>query len=391
MQRLYLSKTSSYRQCVKSTNTLRTFTTRTQLFQQSNLQKNIARDFNPQKQKQQQQQQQQQLPDAIPPNLTFDEMKKLGYETRGDYISKRISVHPNSIPHSMAFYSLLTTLPVITGSAMFAFASTTNPAIVSEASSTNAETVAETVSWISNEMLMNYQLNYSALLLVSYAAIHLGLNYGAFHLPPVEKKVVIDKSAEAQEQKRTAEEQQLVNESILAETNRERTELLTRSKYSIDSPVGWGRLALALYPIGFAFSTFSIPVIPATIILVSGHLITALVDTWMSYRGLAPRWYPAVRLTCAVVIISSLSISLFFYLFSTAINTMQVETKQMEDPNYDNTVPPTKPSRGERPKMQILTKAPDITEQLNRKKRDALEDDKQDDEIDFEKALKEVK
>jgi len=381
-----------------------------------NLQKNIARDFPSVSSHQQ---------TTLPPkgssiNLSapFDDLKRAGYETRGDQLAKRISFKPSTVPSSMTVFSMLTSLPMIVGSGIFAASATpkeTTTTTVTTTTTTSAaqasseqtqESWVDSIVGISHDALINYQLNYAALLLVAYGGVHLGLNYGAYHAPPRDQQVIVDTQYAAEVEKKKMEEQALQSKMVSSETNRDRADFISRSQYSPDSSTGWKRMVLALYPIGIAFASLGVPVLPASVFLMLGHIVSAAVDISASYQGLAPIWYPAMRFTFCLIVCASLALSVFFYIFTSAMETIEKKTEQLNQTTVsgasqkegttttDGEISKWRSARQHRPKIDLIEKKEsDLTASKKKGKTHSEDDDDEDfeDDIDFEAELKKIK
>jgi hypothetical protein len=335
---------------------------------QSTLEKNISRDF----------------PKREP--LEKESIKSLLNTVKNVNAEGNMKKWTYMPPH-VALYSFVTSFPLILGTIL---SSSTITSYSSENEGTaGAENIkeiqtvladdasAQTTGWlhflanIDYEMLMNYQLNYSALLLVAYGTIHLGLSLADNN----NNETVNDRK-----------------EPTGMNTSDKNSNIVTQSDSAVLNTLNrWKRTLLALYPMGFAFTSFNLPVLSASVLLILGHIISAAMDSWVSTQGLVPKWYTTMRISNCLIICLSIALSTFFFLFRSALDSLDKETKELNTGTKKNETSPESNKTKERPKrptMNVLRKRTASTDfKDNEDKKDVEEEEG---EINFEEELKKI-
>jgi hypothetical protein len=83
----------------------------------------------------------------------------------------------------------------------------------------------------------------------------------------------------------------LENDISETENNEEKTNLIDKSTYSINSNFGIKRLFVGLFPAIIALGTLPMPPIQATILLSIGYILSAIYDIYFTKIGLCPFWF----------------------------------------------------------------------------------------------------
>jgi len=204
-----------------------------------------------------------------------------------------VSVSLKEVPTSALALAFLASFPLILGTSSFYFSSL--PAYV----------------------LFGYQLNYASILIVLLGASHLSFEFSNF--VNLEKFKAFLHAQQISTSKFDPTKQL---PSIDAEK-----ELEARKSTHATT-----RIILTLLPAMVGFVCLSLPIVKASLLLSVAFPILAYYDAVMTSRGLAPNWFPSFKVPVTIAIVSTILVSLFFYLIYGAMQQFEEDNKnQVEE------------------------------------------------------------
>lgn len=242
---------------------------------------------------------------------------------------------PSSIPIRVNLFSIITILPTVAATSLLLF------------------------SDLPSDLILNYQLNYSAIILAFQGAIHLGMAYGAYG-DPIAAKL---KNINIVKKDDTCPTMEQISATV---NNKERTQLLdTRSPVSIETNVATSRMLWAFLPSTFAFSSLNLPPLPAIVVLAVGYAILCIYDVSTAYSKMAPYWFPAHRIPHSTIMVLFLVVSFFLYGLSNFQKNLKAKTELLRREVEDLSTTAEKSTAIDttsRRKMLITPTKPHITE-----------------------------
>jgi len=161
--------------------------------------------------------------------------------------------------------------------------------------------------------LMNFSLNYGAVLLAVSGAVHFGLavsSYGRSKIFESEK----DAEEVVQAVKQIDSTGDYAAKSKLID--------MINAKFTMQAKPGFSRLLWTLAGILAASSSMTLPALPAAVSIAVCSMAMVLYDFQCTKQGLAPHWFAAFKFWLTVSIVVSMLFTLAFYLVYSGLKSV---------------------------------------------------------------------
>ncbi|KAL9648250.1 hypothetical protein ABK040_009254 [Willaertia magna] len=229
------------------------------------------------------------------PFLKDDSNKDTYYGT----IRELIGIKLKDVPTSIIIFSTLLSAPLLFGTTAFYFSS------------------------IPAHIILNYQLNYSAILLTLFSSIHTGLEIGDYLNV---KKFINYLNRNNNFNPSLNNKQSTVNNNTTIKE--EKVEDLIKEGKKAHTTA---RIMITLIPTCLAFTTLTLPFIQSTLLLCFGYLFLAFYDGLLTSRGLTPFWFTSFKIPVTIAIVSCIIFSLFFYLIYGAMEQFEKDIEKEKE------------------------------------------------------------
>lgn len=222
-------------------------------------------------------------------------------------VRETITLAVSSMPRAVQSLSIALTLPLLVSPAFY------------------------TMQSLDPETLITLQLNYSALLLLMFGSMHIGLamaGYGKWGDGQTSSDMIVQK-------KSTTAQKAVVDNTATelrnaAQTNRQWTQAVDALPTGVSSPHGWTRMLYGFVSAAVALMSLSFPALQAVVLLSVSHALLLLYDILATRQGLAPWWFAAFKTPIVIITIVITIMSLLFYLVYGTMYRLKRERLEMQ-------------------------------------------------------------